>query len=237
MAFILVLKQTDRAALAAIRLLPNLEVATEGTDIWLKWPLSNEGLDPKIRPLPLISTFIVDDKQLLYPIGGLTPVGRLKPMRWQSLTDFMPIELPVSILPATAAAAVLVNIVPSEKEREAAALQTSANAWLAYVSTAPEARLKRLRFAVSDEQKVFVMGAPLPSIEGDTYWLQNNIFMPSGFDFALPIVSELIFQREKLENQAFLCFNTEGAYFRLDNLDFVLATRSAVRLSLQSLIN
>lgn len=233
MAFILVLKQTDRAALAAIRLLPNLEVATEGTDIWLKLPLSNDGLDPKIRQLPLISTFIVDEKQLLYPIGGLTPVGRLQPMRWQPLTAFMPVELPVSILPATTAAAVSVKVVPSEKERDAAALMTSAAAWLAYVSTASEVRLKRLKFAVSGDKKVFIMGSPLPPIEGNTYWLDNHIFMPTGFDFALPIVSELIFQSEKLENQTFLCFDTEGGYARLDVLDFVLATRSAVRLSLQ----
>ena len=232
MAFILVLKQTDRAALAAIRLFPSLEVATEGTDIWLKLPLSNDGLDPKIRQLPLISTFIVDDKQLLYPIGGLTPVSRLQPMRWQPLTAFMPIELPVSIFPAASVSAISVEVVPSGKEREAAALSTSATAWLAYVSTASEVRLKRLKFAVSDDTKVFIMGTPLPPIEGETYWLHNNIFMPSGFDFALPIVSELIFQKEKLDNQAFLCFNTEGAYHRLEVLDFVLATRSAVRLSL-----
>ena len=85
---------------------------------------------------------------------------------------------------------------------------------------------------MSDDTKVFIMGTPLPPIEGETYWLHNNIFMPSGFDFALPIVSELIFHKEKLDNQAFLCFNTEGTYHRLEVLDFVLATRSAVRLSL-----
>ncbi len=232
MAYILVLKQTDRAALATIRLFPSLEVATDATDIWLKLPLSNNGLDPKIRQLPLVSTFIVDEKQLLYPIGGLTPVGRLQPMKWQSLATFLSVELPVSILPASSASAVLVKVVPSEKERDAAALMTSASAWLAYISTASEVRLKRLKFAVSEGKKVFIMGSPLPSIEGETYWLNNHIFMPTGFDFALPIVSELIFEKEKLENQAFLCFDTEGAYFRLDVLDFVLATRSAVRLSL-----
>lgn len=231
MAFILVLNPADRAALAAIRLLPNLEVATDATAIWLKLPLSNDGLDPKIRQLPLVSTYIVDEKHLLYPVGGLTPVGHLPPMQWQPLAAFMPVELPVSLLPSATTTAVAIHVVPSEKERDAAALMTTAAAWLAYVSTASDVRLKRLKFAVSDDKKVFVMGSPLPPIEGETYWLNNHIFMPTGYDFALPIVSELIFQKEKLENQAFLCFDTEGAYSRLDVLDFVLVTRSAVRLS------
>lgn len=234
MAFILVLKASDRPSLAAIRLLPKVEVATDATDIWVRLPLSNEGLDPKIRQLPLVSTYFMDEKQHLYPIGGLTPVGVLKPLTWLPLTDFMPIELPVSALPAATSETVVLNIIPSEKERETTAVMTTGAAWLAYVTYAPEARLRRLHFAVSNANAVLVFGTPLPPIDGETYWLRDNIFMPSGFDFALPMVSELIFLKENLENQAFLLFNTEGSYHRLEASDFMPVSRSAVKLTFQT---
>jgi hypothetical protein len=233
MAFIVVLKEKDRDTLAAIRLYPNIEVASDASEIWLRLPLQSGGLDMPIRQLPLVSTFVLDENKQLYPMGGLTPVSQLKPMTWMPLTDFLPIELPVSVMPALVSDTVSIRIKPSEKEQKAVALSTSQAAWLAYATTAPEARLKRLKFAVSDVNTVLVVGEPLPPIEGETYWLRHNIFMPSGFDFEFPIVSALVFQKEKLENHAFLLFNTEGAYQRIEELDFVLSTRSAVRLTFQ----
>lgn len=233
MAFIVVLNEKDRDALADIRLLQNVDVAVDASQIWLRSPLLNGGLDMEIRQLPLLETYILDGNELLYPLGGVTPIGKLKPLKWQSLTDFIPIELPVSVMPAVISDTVGINIVPSSKEQKAVALSTTAEAWLAYVSTAPEARLKCLKFAVSDVNELLVVGEPLPSIEGKTYWMRHNIFLPSGFDFELPIVSELIYQKENLQNQAFLLFNTEGVHHRIEELDFVLATRSAVRLTFQ----
>jgi MoxR-vWA-beta-propeller ternary system domain bpX2 len=233
MAFIVVLTEKDRDALAAIRLFPNIEVATFMAQIWLRIPLSNEGLATEIRQLPLVETYLLDENELLYPLGGVTPVGKLMPMSWMSLPLFMPIELPVSVMPAEVSETVNTQIVASAKEQKAMALCTTSTEWLAYVITAPEVRLKRLKFAVSDANNVLIVGEPLPPIEGETYWLSNNIFMPSGYDFELPIVSELIYQKENLQNQAFLCFNTEGSHHRIEELDFVLATRSAVRLTFQ----
>jgi MoxR-vWA-beta-propeller ternary system domain bpX2 len=233
MAFIVVLNEKDRNALADIRLLSNVEVAVDSSQIWLRTPLLNGGLDMEIRQLPLVETYILDENELLYPLGGVTPIGKLKSLKWMTLTDFIPIELPVSVMPAEVSETVTIEVVASQKEQKATALSTTASAWLAYVSTAPEARLKRLKFAVSDANNVLVVGEPLPPIEGQTYWLHNNIFMPSGYDFELPIVSELIYQKENLQNHAFLCFNTEGVPHRIEELDFVLATRSAVRLTFQ----
>jgi hypothetical protein len=233
MAFIVVLNERDRDALADIRLLSNVEVAVDSAQIWLRIPLSNEGLATEIRQLPLVETYLLDENELLYPLGGVTPVGKLKPLSWMSLPLFMPIELPVSVMPAEVSETVTIQIVASAKEQKAMALSTTATAWLDYVISAPEVRLKRLKFAVSDANNVLIVGEPLPPIEGETYWLNNNIFMPSGYDFELPIVSELIYQKENLQNQAFLCFNTEGSHHRIEELDFVLATRSAVRLTFQ----
>jgi MoxR-vWA-beta-propeller ternary system domain bpX2 len=233
MAFIVVLKEKDREALAAIRLYPNIEVASDAAQIWLRLSQQKDVLDAPIRQLPLLATFILGDNEQLYPVGGLTPVSQLKPMNWMSLTDFLPVELPVSVMPAVVSDAVSVRVVPSENEQNAVALGTDRATWLAYISTAAEARLKRLRFAVSDDNMVLIVGEPLPPIEGETYWLRHNIFMPVGFDFEFPIVSELLFQKEKLDNQDFLLFNTEGAFYRIEALDFVLATRSAVRLTFQ----
>ena len=56
------------------------------------------------------------------------------------------------------------RLVPSARAEAGAALLTTWPQWLAYATAAPEIRLRGLRFAVAADERVLLLGTPLPPI-------------------------------------------------------------------------
>jgi len=109
------------------------------------------------------------------------------------------------------------------------ALLVSLTEWKTYAETAPETRLKQLRFAVSAEAKVLIYGQPLPNLPGKAYWQSGAMLLPAGFDFDPPLIGNLIAQQR--EQQAFMLFNADGNWQEIPLSAFEPAKRSAIRLT------
>jgi hypothetical protein len=237
--FVVILSETDRSALASIRTLPKVEaaacvVADETPQIFLRGILSADKLPIEIQKLPIQEIFILKEN-LLFPIGGVTPLSKLPDLRWQSLLDFLPIELPKSPFPAVVDVKIPIRLVDSAQIQKSCALLTDFKEWANYVETAPEVRLNKCFFAVSKSGKALILSNDfLPPITGTTYWQDEQILLPCGKAFEFGITAHLLTKKYALEKGGFLFFSEEldiDKPQRIDLQDFVRCTRSAVRLT------
>lgn len=224
--YVFTLRLTDASALATVRHLPRLQAAANDTHIWLR---IDGAADKTVWQLPAQQRYMANDDGKLFPIGHVTPTGKLPRLAWQKLTAFMPVAPPVSAMPGVVQERYTVRLVPATEDRDSAALLVPFDRWQDYALTAPAARLARLRFAVSDRRDVLILGTPLPPLPGQTCWQQHDLLLPAGVDFEVPFLGELIARRLNPKRDAILYMDAAGQWQRIPHAHFVAASRSAVR--------
>jgi len=227
---ILVLREADKTALAIVRCIPGLRVALDKGKIWVRGVPVTENTDKAILQLPVLHTYLLDEQSRLFPAGGLTPVARLDALSWQSLQEFVPIELPVSALPGMATQVLQLKLVHAMQEREVDALMTSLETWKNYGANAPLIRLQQLRFAVSEDARALIMGTPLPPIPGRGYTLHDHILLPAGYSLDPSSMSSVINRRLNPHGDAYLLIDTDS-WQRIPLHYCMPATRSAIRMT------
>lgn len=226
----------DKDTLGSIRCSPSMTAAVDKDWIWLKGHFPSGKPIVEIFQLPLIATFILGNKNQLFPQGALTPVGQLPELEWRSLPELLPFEVPPAAMPGKLTERHQIELVPSEEERPGDALLVDWATWKNYVIEAPAVRLKPLQFAVTENKMVLVLGQPLPAIPGKEFWLQHHNLLPCGFDFKIAIVAELLAHKLNRDRDAYLRFDAFGQWQKIDINNFVKANRGAVCLTDQYLI-
>lgn len=234
---VFVLRSEDIDTLGAVRCIPGLRVAKGQGELWLRGIYSLDNADIKIKKLPAFARYILDHQDYLFPIGKNTPVGKLKELQWIPVAEFIPLELPVSALPARPEEKHPVQLVRTKHAIQGEALLTSLYVWKAYAHTAPAARLERLRFAVSENKDVLISGSPLPPIPGQEFWRSGTMLLPSGYSFEFPFAAALIENRLNPNKDSQLVFHVSGEWEKILFSSFVPATRSAVRLTMEEAQN
>jgi hypothetical protein len=228
---IIVLSQADKAALGAVRCLPGLQAAEDEGFIWMRGVNALDKIDLHIRQLPGLHTYTLDADNNLFPPGGLTPVGKLKPLKWVPVAEYITVTLPVSALPGKVSLQHTIRLAPSGHSQKGNALLTTLATWKAYAERAPLVRLQQTRFAVSEKNKVLIIGSPMPALPGKEYVLQDTLLLPGGYEFDPPAISELIVARLDPSKGALLLFDTDGSWEMIPKTAFVPSTRSAIRLT------
>lgn len=224
------MSQTDKAALGSVRCLPGLMAAEKEGFIWVRGIDVNKETDLRIRQLPGLHTYTLDVDDYLFPPRGLTPIGKLQPMNWVPLSTYITVTLPVSALPGKINQQVNVRLVISQQSQPGNALLSDLHTWKVYGETAPLVRLQQTRFAVSEENKVLIIGEPLPALPGKEYVLQDTLLIPCGFEFDPPVISSLIGSQFNPDNDSLLLFDTDSSWEEIPKDAFVQSTRSAIRL-------
>jgi hypothetical protein len=228
---IIVLSKSDKAALGSVRCLPGLAAAEEEGFIWVRGIQAEEKIDLRIRQLPGLHTYTLDAADNLFPLVGLTPVGKLKSLKWIPLAEYITVKLPISALPGKINLQHTIRLIPSGRSQAGNALLTELATWKTYAENAPLVRLQQTRFAVSGKNKVLIIGTPLPALPGKEYVLQDTLLLPCGFEFDPPVISELVITRLDPSKDSLLLFDTDGAWEKIPKTSFVSSTRSAVRLT------
>jgi hypothetical protein len=228
---ILTLVEADRDALASVRCMPGLQVAVDEGIIWVRGIAAAAKPELAIQQLPSIHTYKLDDENRLFPIGNVTPVGTLKSLKWQPIRELITVELPPSAMPGRLGKKHEVRLTPSSREEKTDALITDLEIWHEYAENAPVVRLKPTRFAVSANNKVLIIGDPLPPLPGKAYSLRNNNLLPAGYDFDPPVVGSLIAASLNSSKDSLLLFNIDGSCEHIPLSSFVVSSRSAVRLT------
>jgi hypothetical protein len=106
--------------------------------------------------------------------------------------------------------------------------------WATYAATAPLVRLRQWTFAADARGMAVIRGTPIPPIQGTPLVDHAGILLPAGWHWAPPIDAEVVRQSLQLASGDIALFDVDGSWQRIAPLDFVHATRSAVRLSAES---
>ena len=228
---LLKLERKERTSLGSIRLL-NSVVAAEAEDyLWIRLKGETDDIDNRIKQLPVKNTYTVDDNNQLFLPNGVTPVDVLKEMNWIPIQSFITVEPPVSNIPGQTKAKVNIKLVTSLIERRGNALLTDLNTWKKYADNASAIRLSTLKFTVSANDEVLILGTPLPSLPGKEFWLQNNCLLPCGYEFEIPFVANFLQKHIIPSNTGLILFNSNSEWQIIDHSLFVEAKRSSIRLT------
>ncbi len=226
---VLVLAEAYHDQIGTIRTIVRWKAARNQQEIWLKGPIPTGKEKIRIQSLPLLATYEVDDKNRLFPHGKQTPVGLLPDLDWQTLSDYLPITMPVSAMPAAMAHKLPIQLVSSQNAHPAYALQTSFKSWKTYVESAPLIRLQQLQFALSTEKTVLIIGEPLPTLQGISFWRNGNLLIPSGFDFEYGFLGTLINQKLSSSVESLILFSADGMATAIPNTSFQPVSRAMVK--------
>jgi MoxR-vWA-beta-propeller ternary system domain bpX2 len=221
----------DKDSLGNVRCIEGLEAAINENCIWLRGLYDTAGIDKHIKQLPTQHSYYIGENNLLFSPGSLTPVAVLPALEWLPVAEFITIEIPVAALPGQLHQPAMISIIPSTISKKGDALLTTLQQWKAYATSAPAIRLAQLQFAVSQKNEVLILGDPLPSIPGKEYWMTDNILLPNGYDFEIPMAASFISKKLNAQKDAVLLFDVTGAYEKIGLDFFVPAKRSAVRLT------
>lgn len=217
-------------AIASIRCRDGIKVAVHQSYIWLTMP-AGIAEDAVIKKLPVRKTFLADEHGNLFVPGCRVPEKKMPELTWQALNEFIAVDMPVAAYPGTKPEPAGLQLVKTTTEYTAAALQTTLDVWKQYAETAPGVRLHPLRFAVSEEKKVLILGYPLPSVPGKTFWIENDVLIPSGYVPEIKLAAEFLRQQFNSNGELLVVLNEEGGLEKIDKQFFMPATRSAVRLT------
>ena len=220
--------QKDFATLGSVRTLGALQVAKEEQYFWIRG-IAADNIPIKVRQLPATATYHLDEALRLFPLGKITPVGKLKNLDWLPISKFVEVEFPKAALAGKTNLTQAIKIIPSENTQEGNALLTNLSVWKKFANEAATIRLEKIKYAVSETSEVLILGTPLIPIPGKEFWIRNHILLPNGFDFEYPILAEVIQQQLNPKKDGILLFHKNGTWEKILNTDFVKGTRSAIR--------
>jgi hypothetical protein len=208
-----------------------VEVCEERDRLWVKTADPEESLRRKLRGLPGALLYAVGVDGQLCRVGSRVPRGYLPAGPWVQLSAWLEVQLPTAALSASLPSQLQLRLVVDHIYREPNLLLTSLAEWTAYGVSAPQVRLDRWHFAVSDKDEVIVRGTPLPPLPGIRVVEEQGIAVPSGWHWSPAIDADVLRKVFKLGSQDVLLWTSEGRRERITSDQFVRATRSAIRLS------
>ncbi len=231
--FAIRLPQESAAHLGPLRRWSAFEVCIEDDCVWLRAASLTEEQWEYCRRLPGADRYqVLDDRQLL-PAGALVPRGFLPGGPWEPLVTWLRVELPAAEPALAAPPRMTLSLTRSNEPRAASWLLTTMHEWSAYVETAPQVRLDRWTFAADSSGAVVVRGAPLPPLRGTQYVERAGIGVPAGWAWSPAVDAAVVRAVMRLEHGDCALWMSNGAWQRIEAGDWVRATRSAVRLTVE----
>ena len=225
----LCLAREDAGALAALRLMPGVEVAEAGQEIWLRGPPGDERLAAKLSALPAGARYERLAQDQLRLIDRRIPARRLPVLSWRPLPAWLRVELPAAALPGIKPAPVPLRLTRSSDEREPGLLLTGLDEFWRFAEQAARVRLEPLQFAADADGQVLVRGRPLPPLPGRRFAVHAGVAVPAGLTWQPAVSPEVLGRCFGVSGDALVLWSEDGTITRLHGEQFVPATRSAVR--------
>lgn len=223
----------ESESLRPLRRWADIETCTVGNTVWLRAGTLEEERWAYFRRLPGADRYaVLEDGQLL-PVGRLVPRGQLPPGPWVSLAAWIRVEMPPVNDPTFVSDRITVRLERSAEEREAHWLKTTLTTWSSYATKAAQIRLARWMFVVDRQGDVIVRGTPLPPLPGELFVEQKGIAVPVGWRWAPAIAVDVLREALALSPGACAMWTPDNVCRIIAPDDWVAASRSAVRLTVE----
>ena len=228
------LGRREADAAECLRTLPGIEACEAGEHLWLRGDTLDDDLDLKLRKLPGAVRYTVRPDGQLVARGDRVPKGRLPDGEWKLLADWIELTPQPAALGGEFSERVPLRLVRGDVEEAPNILVTDMATWRNYAAGAPELRLRPLTFAAAADGRVLVRGQPLPPLPGVRYVEHDRVAVPCGLTFCPALEPAVLHELLGLAPAELALFDAVGGFERLHCDQFVRATRSAVRFTVES---
>lgn len=220
--------KSHRKQIGQIRHLLGCWIAETREEFWLRIEKPQDEFPLAVKQIPAKAKYRLED-DLLFPLEGYTPIGKLPQMEWQPIASFMTVELPTAALPGNIEKQIPVKLIRTEEPKDTPFMLMSWENWRNYALQASNIRLQTLSFAVSVKQDVIVKGLPLPPMPGLLFWQNQQILLPAGWNFEHTILAEIFSINYLNGKEEWLLIRSEQEWERIKKKNFINASRSAIR--------
>ena len=232
--WVVCLARADAAAGARLRLWPKVEVGETDQGFWIRGQ-GGEGLSAATWwGLPAVRRYAWLAGHHLRPLESRIPSETLPALTWQPIERWFHISLPIAALPGTEPRPAPLQLVRSSDETPPELLLTSLRDWIRFALTAPELRLRALRFAATNQQAL-IRGRPLPPLSGRRFVVRGTVAVPAGFHWNPPVNADTVSRRFGVAGEALALWHEDGTVTPLHLEQMVAATRNAIRATAQAL--
>jgi hypothetical protein len=220
-SYFLLLDDVNKADLGTIRIWNNLKVAFDEKKIWIKDFTPEQIHSVEVKSIPY-KTIYYSKETKLYLQNSLLPDRNIPlSLLWTPIDRALPVILPAfnhnyfGIHDK-----ISIELIVSEKEEEACAMITTLETLKHYIETAPAIRLQSIQWTILNKKNVLLVGKPLLPVTGNTYWQQQEMLLPVGFDFELPVLANKIRHKINPEKQVVVLWNSNNTYQLIDKQAF-----------------
>jgi hypothetical protein len=233
-----------RASAYEIARLPRskgLAICDSDDELWIQGPMLDDKLERSLRLIPGSRIFALRSDGQLVPRGKMVPRGRLPEGPWHRLADWLQKslvlpEIQTAPAPDNVGEPVPLTVVPSGAPRDSTLLETRLADFAEYVQTAPQWRIDRWSFAVSDDGHVVVQGSPLPPLPGGQWTSEHGICVKAGFSWHPAVDAKTLRRLLQLQPDDVALLRPDGTWERIAGEHWVRCTRSAVRLTKEMVV-
>ena len=217
----------DLPSLGPYRQYSDWELAKAGEEsCFIKAPISEEYTE-LFSKIPFTNRWYLDDGKL-YLQGHTLPSRTIQGLQWFSLASFLPLSPVLPVSNEDYFSHLSIELEPAFTESESRAMICSYQEFKRWVETASELRMNPLKYAVSSDERVFILGTPLPPIYGVSYYQEGAIFLPAGKQLPENIHFQLIESSLNLTRKQIAIFS--GVEFDVIDSECLLpVSRSGVR--------
>ncbi len=229
--YYLVIEASKQEDLGNIRPWQNLKVGIEAGFIWIKDFDYAQIHSVEVKSIPY-KTIYYEKQSKLYLLNSLLPNRNLPSVLWTPIDRAIAVKLPPFNHNFFGLQEdIAIQLVPSETEQDAAVMITSVLNLNQYIQTAPSIRLEKLKWLILNNDKVCLIGKPLLPIDGEVYWQYQNMILPVGFNFELPLLVDAMNEKLNPHNDNWIIWNTDNTYALIDKNSFESLSISSFRLS------
>lgn len=220
--------------LGSIRDWTNIQIALENEIIWLKGFTEEQATSAEIQQLPNFILYELRDG-LLFRKDALVPVKKMTTaLLWNPISKALRLIFPIPNYNFFGIdGKINVQLTESEEEQPAIALLASFSQLNTVVPETPNFKLKPLQWITIDENAL-IIGKPILSFPGKTFWTKNDHLLPTGFDFEFKNLSVLLQKKHNPNAEFWLLWDKKGWYIPLPKGNFKTLSVSSFRITEKS---
>jgi len=192
----------------------NVKMAIDEGVVWIKDITVEQVSSVELNSIPH-KTIFENKKGLLFLPGNFVPERKMPGLLWTQLQKAIPLTLPVENYNYFGIRdKINIKLSLSDIERGPHCIMTQVDVLGRYMVTAPTIRLKNLSWVIINADQCLVMGSPVLPIPGDSFWLDRNFIIPSGYE--LRLFYDEINAVVNPENDCWIVWNKDSIWYTIN---------------------
>lgn len=212
-----------------------VEIALDGDEYWITFPMHDDACINVASKLPG-DRFVSWDGRWLHRFGHTVAERTVPNVRWQKLTDFVSVELPLAAFASRfeSGMATHLELRRGGTETASAAAMMNMSDLARWVDNASSWRFRRLKYC-HDGMRALVMGDPLPPVPCHYFTAVDCVLIPAGMYWYPRVDSQLVRTAFSVEPNEWLIWEAIDRWSILRDDLLVSLSRSSIRLAIQDL--